>query len=118
LPRLCGGRGIKRPAGAGSDLALLDCPSGARLCVGLVVPREAGVPVFCKVGLAELAGGVIRVTVGRDATAEDGFAAGRPAFGPSTLSRVGETSGLLIVDKFRKLLGEILAAFVATGSPR
>jgi len=75
--------------------------------------------VFCAaVGLDELAGGVILLTVGREATAADGLAAGKPAFGPSMLARVGDTSGLLMLDRFRKLLGEILAAFGPTGKPR
>jgi hypothetical protein len=37
LPKLCGGRGTKRPAGAGMDLALVDGPSGARLDAGVAV---------------------------------------------------------------------------------
>jgi hypothetical protein len=71
-------------------------------------------------GLAELAGGVILLTVGRDATAADGLAAGKPALGPSMFSRVGETFGrlMLALDRFRKALGEVLAAFAATGNPR
>jgi hypothetical protein len=110
LLKLCGGRGTKRPAGCGIDLALLD--DGA-------ATLWAGAPVFCAaVGLEELAGGVIRLIVGREATAADGLAAGSPAFGPSMLARVGETSGLLILERFRRLLGEILAAFGPTGKPR
>ena len=71
-------------------------------------------------GLAELAGGVILLTVGRDATAADGLAAGKPAFGPSMLARVGFTFGLpiLALDRFRKAPEEMLARFRATGSPR
>jgi hypothetical protein len=71
-------------------------------------------------GLAELAGGVILLTVGRDATAADGLAAVKPALGPSMFSRVGETFGrlMLALDRFRKALGEVLAAFAATGNPR
>ena len=73
LTLLCGGRGTYRPAGAGKERALLDCPSGARLGVGVAV--RAG-DVFCKaLGLAELAGGVILLTVGREVTAPDGLAA-------------------------------------------
>jgi hypothetical protein len=37
LTPLCGGRGTKRPAGAGIDLALVDGPSGARLGAGVAV---------------------------------------------------------------------------------
>jgi hypothetical protein len=117
LTPLCGGRGTKRPAGAGIDLALVDGPSGARLGAGVAV-LWAGAGIV--LGLAELAGGVILLTVGRDATAADGLAAGKPAFGPSMLSRVGETFGrlMLALDKFRKALGEVRAAFAATGNPR
>lgn len=119
LPRLCGGRGTKRPAGAGRSLPLFGCPSGARFAADVAAPRAVGVPAFCKAdGLAEFAGGVILLTVGREAIAEDGLAAGRPAFGPSTLPRVGETSGLPMLERFRKALGETRAPFRATGSPR
>jgi hypothetical protein len=73
FPRLRGGRGTKRPAGAGIDLALLDCPSGARLDVGVAVLRAGELPMV--LGLAEVAGGVILLTVGREVTAADGLAA-------------------------------------------
>jgi hypothetical protein len=68
----------------------------------------------------EFAGGVMWLTVGRDATVAEGCAAGRPAFGPSMLARVGATFGLpiLALDRFRKALDGTLARFVATGSPR
>jgi hypothetical protein len=77
----CGGRGTERPAGCGRDLALVGCPSGARLAAGVAVLRAAGVPVLCEeaavaVGLEEFAGGVILLTVGREAAAADGLAAG------------------------------------------
>ena len=62
--------------------------------------------------------GRLKLTVGREAADRDGRAAGAPAFGPSILSRVGDTSGLPIVEMFRKAPGEILAAFWATGNPR
>jgi hypothetical protein len=71
-----------------------------------------------ELGLAELAGGVILLTVGREATAADGLTADWPAFDPSVFSRVGETSGLPMVDRFRNALGETCAAFEATGRPR
>lgn len=71
------------------------------------------------VGLEEFAGGVIRLTVGREAAAACGCAAAKPAFGPSMLSRVGDAFGrpMLALDRLRNALGEILAAFAATGSP-
>jgi hypothetical protein len=121
LPRLCGGRGTDRPAGAGRDLALVG--GIARLDVSGAALRAAGLPVLCEAATAGDgldAVGLIRLTVGRDAMAADGCAAGKPAFGPSTLARVGATFGLpiLAVDRFRKAPGEILAAFDATGSPR
>jgi hypothetical protein len=97
-------------------LALLDCPSGTRLGVAVVVLRAGELPTL--LGLAELAGGVILLTVGREATPADGLAAGWPALGPSMFSRVGETSGRLMLDKFRNELGETLTAFEATGRPR
>jgi len=67
-------------------------------------------------GLTEFAGGVIRLTVGRIADPADGCAAGEPAFGPSTLARVGDRSGLLMLAMLCNADGEILAAFGATGS--
>jgi hypothetical protein len=57
------------------------------------------------------------LTVGREAADNDGRAAA-PALDPRMLSRVGDTFGLPIVEMFRNALGEILAAFGATGSPR
>ena len=69
-------------------------------------------------GLAELAGGVILLTVGREVTPDDGLAAGWPALDPSVFSRVGETSGRLMLDRFRNALGETCAEFEATGKPR
>jgi hypothetical protein len=103
LPRLCGGRGIKRPADAGEEIPPVGRPSIGRLMADVPVLR---------------AGGVIRLTVGREAADRDGRAAGAPALDPSLLSRVGDTSGLPMVDRFRKAPGEIRAAFWATGSPR
>src|SRR5271166_3892058 len=84
--------------------------SGRADPAGLLTPRL----------LEEFAGGVIRLTVGREAVRADGCAAGWPAFGPSMLARVGDASGLPILelDRFRNAPGEILAAFWATGRPR
>jgi hypothetical protein len=120
LPRLCGGRGTDRPAGAGRDLVLVG--GTARPAVGVAMLRAA---VLCEAATAgdgwdEAPSRVIRLTVGREAIAADGCAAGKPAFGPSMLARVGATFGLpiLALDRFRKVPGEILAAFDATGSPR
>lgn len=116
LTPLCGGRGTERPAGAGSDLELVGCP--ARLAVGAAALRAVGVPVLCEAatagdGVDELLGGVILLTVGREAAAADGCAAGRPAFGPSMLARVGDTFGrpILALDRFRKPLLGTLTAF-------
>jgi hypothetical protein len=123
LPRLCGGRGTFRPAGCGIDLALFTCPP--RLAAGAPVLRGVGAAVLCEAatagdGFDELLGGVIRLTVGREASAADGCAAGRPAFGPSTLARVGDTFGLprLALLKFRKALFGMLTRLWATGKPR
>jgi hypothetical protein len=122
LPRLCCGRGTLRPAGCGSDRALAGCPP--RLAGDVAVLRAIGVAVLCEAatagdGLAEPLGGVIRLTVGRETVAAEGCAAGKPAFGPSMLARVGDTFGLpiLALDRFRKAPGEMLALFRATGSP-
>ena len=62
----------------------------------------------------------MRLTVGREAVVADGWAAGMPAFGPSTLARVGDTFGLpiLALDRFLKAPGEILPELPATGVPR
>ncbi len=123
LPRLCGGRGTLRPAGCGMDLAPLGC--SPRFVSDVAVPRAIGVPLLrdeavADDGLDEVLGGVIRLTVGREAVAADGCAAGKPAFGPSMLARVGATFGLpiLALERFRKALGETLAAFADTESPR
>jgi hypothetical protein len=123
LPRLCGGRGTDRPAGAGRDATLFGCT--ARLEADGAALRAGGFPMLCEAatagdGLDEMLCGFIRLTVGREAIAADGCAAGNPAFGPRTLARVGATFGLpiLALDRFRKAPGEILAAFDATGSPR
>jgi hypothetical protein len=116
---LCGGLGTERPAGCGIDLALLDCPSGPRFIDGAAVLRAA--PMFCDAaGLEAPAGGVIRLTVGREVTPDDGLDAGKPAFDPSTLLRVGDASGLpiLALDKPRTALGVIFAVFPRTGRPR
>jgi len=87
--------------------------------------RPIGVPVLCVPaidgdGLDERLGGVIRLSVGREAVAAEGCAAGKPAFGPSTLACVGDTFGLpiLALDRFLRALGEILPALPATAAPR
>lgn len=119
LPRLCGGRGTLRPAGCGIDLAPLGC--SPRFAGNVAVPRAIGVPPLrAEDGLDEVLGGVIRLTVGRETVAADGCAAGKPAFGPNMLARVGDTFGLpiLALDRFRKAPEGILARFAATGSPR
>jgi len=121
---LCGGRGTLRlPAicgelrfmVAGLLIPRLDIADGSpRFADGVVVPRaEAAVR-------EELAGGVMWLTVGREAIAADGCAAGNPAFGPSMLARVGDTFGLamLALDRFRNALEGMLARFAPTGSPR
>src|SRR5579872_3764882 len=108
FPRLCGGRGTLRPAGCGIDLALLNWPP--RFGAGVAELRDAGAALLCEAATAgvgldegEVLGGVMRLTVGREAVAADGCAAGNPAFGPSILARVGDTFGLamLALDKFR-----------------
>src|ERR1700685_2505662 len=117
-PPLCGGRGTERPAGCGMDLAPLDCPSGPRPADGAAVFRA--LPIFCEAaGLDAPAGGVMLLAIGREVTPADGLAAGRPAFDPSMLLRVGDTSGLLMLalDKPRTALGVILAVFPRTDSP-
>lgn len=122
LPRLCGGRGTLRPAGCAIDLALFDC---ARFEDDVEVLRAIAVPLLREEatageGLDEVLGGVIRLTVGREAIAADGCAAGKPAFGPSILVRVGARFGLLTLafDKLRNALGGTLTLFPATGKPR
>jgi len=119
LPRLCAGRGTLRPAGCGIDLAPLGC--SPRFAGDVAVPRAIGVPLLrAEVGLDEVLGGVIRLTVGRETVAADGCAAGKPAFGPNMLARVGDTFGLpmLALDRLCKALDGMLARFPATGSPR
>jgi hypothetical protein len=93
------------------DLALLTC--GARFIVG-TAPERANEGTL---GLAE-AGGVIRETVGREVMAFDGRAAGKPAFGPRTLARVGDTSGFPMLEMLCSALGDVLAAVWATDKPR
>ena len=83
-PKLCGGRGTLRPAGPGDDIppgraAEVSGPRGTEL----FVPREAVAP---KDRLVE-AGGVIRLTVGREKLAFEGRTdAGLPT---AMLARVG-----------------------------
>jgi hypothetical protein len=119
FPRLAGGRGMKRPADGGIDVALAGRPSGMR-AVGIVLLRAAGLPKLREAGcvaagLEDIAGGVIRLKVGREAVDNDGRA---EAFGPSMASRLGVTFGLPMLAMLRNAPGEILAAFGATGSPR
>lgn len=100
------------------DLALF---SGMRAVDSAAVLRAVAVPMFrAAVDLEKLAGGVILLTVGREATPAGGLAAGRLAFAPSTLARVGEMPGLLILalERLRTALGVILAMFPRTGRPR
>jgi hypothetical protein len=93
------------------DTVLLGRTSGARLvgmllrATGAAGPRETGCIAD---GLAEVAGGVIRLMVGRETTAADGRAV---ALGPSMAWRDGEMSGLPMAEMFRKAPGEIRAAF-------
>jgi hypothetical protein len=121
---LCGGRGTLRLLAICGALRFMvaglliprldigDC--SPRFADGVVIPRaEAG-------AREELAGGVMRLTVGREAIAADGCAAANPAFGPSMLARVGDTFGLamLALERFRKALEGMFARFAPTDSPR
>ena len=127
LAPLCGGRGTLR---------LVAICGVLRFIVGLLALRF-GIAEFADgrpwefagevatlrgeaVGRAEFAGGVIRLTVGREVTAADGCAAGNPAFGPSMAERVGDALGLamLALERFRSALDGMLARFEATGNPR
>lgn len=100
---LCGGRGTFRPAGEGMDLA---CVSETRPAEGFSTPRAAdseprdiGDPLRAPEDTPraaatwldlDAAGGVIRLTVGRENAPAAGRAPGL-AFAPSILSRVGLT---------------------------
>jgi hypothetical protein len=113
------GRGTLRPA-PDEDTAV-DCrPSGARLAADGVLLRAGVEAAMFDDGLAELAGGVIRLTVGREAVAAEGCAAGKPAFEPRMLLRVGDTFGrpMLALDRLCKALDGMFALFPATDSPR
>ena len=101
LPKLCAGRDRFAPPRADVDTPLCEAAMAGD-------------------GFAKLLGGVMRLTVGREKVAADGCAAGKPAFGPSMLARVGDTFGLpmLALERFRNALGEMFARFLATGNPR
>lgn len=119
FPRLAGGRGMKRPADEGAGAALVCRPSAIRP-VGIVLLRAAGFPRLREPGWViagrdDIAGGVIRLNVGRETADGDGRA---DAFGPSIASRIGVTVGLPMLATLRNAPGESLAAFCATGSPR
>ena len=58
----------------------------------------------------------MRLTVGREAAALVGLAAGEPAFAPSMLSCVGLTSGPLALGRLCKALSGIFAMLFCTGS--
>ena len=70
--------------------------------------------------LAELAGGVILLTTGREVTCAGGAAAARPellpALCPSTLSRVGVALTRFNAGAFRACCGETFRALRFTGS--
>jgi hypothetical protein len=97
FPRLfdsifCGGRGTKCPPGAIDAIGPAD-RSDPRLIV-LAAPRaiefsgpRAGIPRFPR--LREAAGGVIRLTVGRENALPLGRDLARLEFGPSLAWRVG-----------------------------
>jgi len=74
-----------RPAGAGIDPA---CVSGACAVEEFCLPRAAA--IWLAAALEDTAGGVIRLTVGRENAPEAGRAPGL-AFAPSLLSGVGLT---------------------------
>jgi len=77
-PKLCGGRGTERPAAEGVFIALLDLApaSGFALRAALSSLRAPEGSVLrdpCVAALlAELAGGVMRLSVGREVTPEAG----------------------------------------------
>jgi hypothetical protein len=91
LPAFCGGRGTLRPAGDGIDRVCVcgacgvDDPAFRPLEVS---PRAAA--IWLAAALDDTAGGVMRLTVGRENAPEAGRAP-ELAFAPSLLSRVGFT---------------------------
>ena len=111
LPLAEGGRGTLRAA----ELAVFDSvrpADGFSLLAAVDVPLRAvefsEARADCAVeARAELAGGVILLTVGRDIALDEGCAAACPAFGPSMLARVGLTPGL-------PRLGALFTAFAGT----
>jgi len=89
---LADGLGLVRPAGAGMDPA---CVSGACAAEEFCVPRTAVDPpraadIWLAAALDDTAGGVMRLTVGRENALAVGRAPGL-AFAPNWLSRVGLT---------------------------
>lgn len=100
LLRLCGGRGTLRPAGAGVRVALASLAEAPVLC-GVSGPRAVELPALRAAAFsppretaerADAAGGVMRLTVGRENAAEDGRAAVSPLRPPSMACRVGLAS--------------------------
>lgn len=61
------------------------------------------------------AGGVIRLTVGRDSTERGAAAAGLPAFAPNMLFRVGAALGRFTLGAFFNALAGTLAIDLYTG---
>jgi hypothetical protein len=61
------------------------------------------------------AGGVIRLTVGRDSTERGAPAAGLPAFAPNTLFRVGAALGRFMLGAFFNALAGTFAMVLFTG---
>jgi len=96
--------------------------SGALLAFEVSGPRAAwlsgarAAEVAALLARAGLAGGVMRLTVGREAAAFVGLAAGRPAFAPSMLSCVGLTSGPLALGRSCNALSGTFPMFCATGN--
>ena len=89
---LADGLGLVRPAGAGMDPARVsEARAAEEFCVlrtALDAPRAAA--IWLAAALDDTAGGVMRLTVGRENALEAGRAPGL-AFAPNWLSREGLT---------------------------
>ena len=126
--KLCGGRGTDRPADPGVAVAL-PCLCGMR-ADAVSEPRDIAVPslrgdaipvlrvAWFPSGDWALAGGVMRLIVGRENADCEGLAAVSPARAPSTACRLGLASSLPSAEAPLNCAGETLTEFPRTGMPR
>lgn len=114
---LCGGRGTKWPPGAIDDIEF-PRPSGPRAIE--LSPRTGEVlgPRTEPATPRDAAGGVMRLTVGRENELLCGLAAGIPALGPRLAERVGVAFSRPKLPAPRRSFAVTLTEFPRTAIPR